>query len=243
MTKFRIILIQPEYELNVGAIARLMKNFNQGPLYIVRPDVHFGFTTDMHAKHAKDVLKKAKICKSIEEATRGCSMIVGTTGVMDRHPDALRHPMTLEQFAEKTPKTKNEVAILFGREGVGLRDFELRECDLLVTIPTSKRYPVMNLSHSVAVVLYELCARKRRLVRAGKLADAKEAQYLKKTIDHLVDLHEIRLNNPQKIKTAFRRVIGRSIPDDTEVKAMLSLLKILEKNQDVKNNQIKRKQK
>lgn len=232
MTKFRIILIQPEYEMNLGAIARLMKNFGQTPLYMVRPDVHFGFTANMHAKHAKDVLKKAKICHDLKEATKGCSMVVGTTGITGRHADALRHPMTLQQFAEKIPKTKNEVAILFGREGVGLRDFEIRECDLLITIPTSKRYPVMNLSHSVAVVLYELTARERRLRRPGTIADAKEAEYLKKTIERLVDRHEIRLSNPTRVKTAFRRVIGRSIPDDTEVKAMLSLLKILEKNQN-----------
>jgi tRNA/rRNA methyltransferase len=48
------------------------------------------------------------------------------------------------------------LSILFGREDVGLLNEELKLCDLVVRISTSHEYPVMNLPHAVAVILYDL---------------------------------------------------------------------------------------
>jgi len=48
------------------------------------------------------------------------------------------------------------VALLLGREDFGLFEEELARCDLLVTIPASREYPILNLSHAAAILLYEL---------------------------------------------------------------------------------------
>jgi TrmH family RNA methyltransferase len=50
----------------------------------------------------------------------------------------------------------SKTAIVFGRESNGLSNEELSMCDSIITIPASTEYPVLNLSHAVAVVLYEL---------------------------------------------------------------------------------------
>ena len=47
-----------------------------------------------------------------------------------------------------------KVGIVFGPEGKGLLNDELRDCEILVTIPTWEGYPIMNLSHAVAVICY-----------------------------------------------------------------------------------------
>lgn len=225
--KFRFILVGPEYELNLGAAARLMRNFGQSPLYLVKPNCLIGFTARMHAKHAAGILEKAVVCKSLEEAVAGCTMVVGTTGVIRRHRDALRHPLSLEEFGQRMAGQKTDprhpVAILFGREGNGLAEDEIARCDVLITIPTQKRYPVMNLSHAMAVVLYALRAPGRK-TRALAPADAHEAAYLRKTTDALTDRFAARLRNPKKTKLAFRRVLGRALPDEVETRALLSVL-------------------
>lgn len=48
------------------------------------------------------------------------------------------------------------MALLLGQEDRGLNSDELAVCDMIVSIPTSAEYPVMNLSHSAAVLFHEL---------------------------------------------------------------------------------------
>lgn len=225
---FRFILVEPEYELNLGAAARLMRNFGQSPLYLVKPNCLIGFTAKMHAKHATDILDNAILCERLEEALEGCSLVVGTSGVLRRHRDALRHPLTLDEFRGRMqrlqPNPKHPIAILFGREGNGLNEAEIARCDVLITIPTRKRYPVMNLSHALGVVLYALTAQEKK-VKALTTAPAQEARFLRQTLDELVDYFAPKLRDPQKTKLAFKRILGRAVPDDGETKAAVAVLK------------------
>ncbi len=50
----------------------------------------------------------------------------------------------------------DRLALIFGRESTGLTREELGRADYLVTIPANPEYPVLNLSQSVAVFLWEL---------------------------------------------------------------------------------------
>ena len=106
--RFRIVLVGPEYGLNVGAVARAMKNFGFSDLAIVSPRCDpRGFDAIKYSKHARDVLESARICKSVKEAARGCKFIVGTTGVIYRHwHQTIRSPISLELFAKKAAKEK-----------------------------------------------------------------------------------------------------------------------------------------
>lgn len=226
---FRIILVRTEYEMNLGSAARLMANFGQSPLYLVKPDCMVGFTAKMYAKHAGGILDKAVVCDSLAQATKGCRMVVGTTGVLRRHRDALRHPLMLEEFRERIAgqkwKATDTIAILFGAEGNGLTEDEIKHCDMLVTIPTMHRYPVINLSHSIAVVLYALTGQQKKLRHRGEAADAAQAKALADTFDMLTDRYSSNLRDPQKVKLAFKRVIGRSVPDRVEVAALITVLR------------------
>jgi tRNA/rRNA methyltransferase len=225
--KLRIILVDPEYELNLGAAARLMRNFGQFPLYLVRPVCSLGFTARMHAKHAKDVLEKAVVCKTLEEAVKGCSQVVGTTGILQRHREALRHPLTLEEFRVRVAgqKTTKPMAILFGREGIGLKEEEIARCDVLITIPTTKKYPVMNLSHAIAVVLYALAGQEKKQSPPGPAGRASERKYLLATFDALVTRYSHRLRHPEMTKLSFKRLVGRAVPDEAETRGVILVLK------------------
>lgn len=227
MVKLRIVLVEPEYEINLGAVARLMRNFGQGRLYIVNPRCEIGFTARMHAKHAEGVLADAKICKSAEEALKGCRLVAGTTGVLRRHRKLLRNPLSPKELSARVEKNAPgaEVALLFGREGIGLSASEIQLCDLLCTIPTSLDYPVMNLSHAVAVMLYALSAEGKKPARPKDDATAGEMDALQKTLAMLVDRQKGHIRNMPKTKLAFRTVIGRAVPTGVELRCMLGVLR------------------
>ena len=164
----RVVLVQPLYEGNVGSVARAMKNFGFRDLVMVNPCRIEDFGLAM-ASHARDVLQMSKSFSSLGEAIEGANLVVGTTG---KRLDLAQHHLRLHlrvpcltpaELAGKLQGMDGTVALLLGREDCGLNSDELALCDMLVSIPTSKDYPVMNLSHSAAVLFYELRIGKLRL--------------------------------------------------------------------------------
>ena len=227
--RFRVVLVSPEYEMNVGAVARAMANFGVSDLAIVAPKCDpAGFDAIMHSKHARPLLEGARICKTLAQATRGCKLSVGTTGVIFRHwHTTIRSPISLEAFAKKAKAAKEgRIALIFGSEGVGLSEKDISSCDFLVTIPTADAYPILNLSHAVAITLYGLSAyAPRAFVPAGE----NEKEALIRAFGMITDRFAHELRNPRKVKVAFRRIIGKSMATDKECAAVLGVLRRAER--------------
>ncbi|HET8689811.1 MAG TPA: RNA methyltransferase, partial [Methanosarcina sp.] len=155
--EIRVILVEPMYQGNVGSVARAMKNFGYTDLVLVNPCKLEGEARAM-SSHARDVLEGARITSTLEEAVKGANLLIGTTGVASsKTGEHIRLPLyTPKELKEKLKGCSGTIAILFGREDSGFRNDELKSFDMLITVPTSEIYPIMNLSHAVAVVLYEL---------------------------------------------------------------------------------------
>lgn len=133
----RLVLVEPSYDISVGMIARIAKNFAIEEFYLVNPKCPLGFNATMFSKHAKDVLRKAVITTSIPESLKGYS--VATSSKSEK---------SLESYM-KIPDT-----LVFGREGEGLHNDELHYFDDIVRITTSSSYPVLNISSAVAISLH-----------------------------------------------------------------------------------------
>jgi tRNA/rRNA methyltransferase len=156
--KIRIVLVEPRHEGNVGSVARVMKNFGQNDLALVRPCKLKDFAFAM-AVHSSDVLQSAKVFESVEDAIRGSHTVVGTTAKSSGETEFVRKPAVTPGNLKKM--IKGNTSILFGREDFGLSREELKRCDIVVTIPADEDYPTMNISHAVTVVLYELMDTKK----------------------------------------------------------------------------------
>ena len=134
---------------NIGAVARVMKNFGFKELFLIRPQCdHLSEEAFQRACHGDIVLKKTKI---ISEEELFDHYVVGTTSkafTRKAHRQAV------------TPKNANflpeNTVLLFGREDNGLPNEVLKKCNSLINIPTGTKYSSLNLSHSVAIILYEL---------------------------------------------------------------------------------------
>ena len=207
---FRIVLVEPLYQGNVGSVCRVMKNFGFLELYLVNPCPLEGEARAMSA-HAIDVLQNARIC-TMEEAIRGCDVVIGTTGSRAfKGCDHIRTPALSpkalrEKIEEYHPDTT--FALLFGREDKGFTNDELSQCSMIATIPTSHIYPIMNLSHAVGVMVYELSG--ASLAGKYKTADFESFAAL---CHHFEDVLEDMAFEPikkEKIALMMKRIFGRA---------------------------------
>ncbi|WNY27360.1 RNA methyltransferase [Methanolapillus ohkumae] len=211
LPQIRIILVEPLYQGNVGSVCRVMKNFGFLELFLVNPCPLEGEARAM-ASHADDVLKNARICKTMEEAVLGCDVIIGTTGSRAyKKCDHIRTPalsprMLKERMDQYAPDTK--FALLFGREDKGFTNEELSFCSVIATIPTSHIYPVMNLSHAVGVILYELSG--AEMTGAGKTVDFESFNALCTHFDAVLQDIDFTPHKKDKMVLMMRRILGRS---------------------------------
>lgn len=150
----RIVLVEPQGPLNVGSVARVMKNFGLHELVLVNAkcDITSQPAQNM-ASHAKDLLENTKQVTSLEEALKDCSRVVATTMRIRKPSPGLEPPdQTLPWLLESPEPT----AILFGPEDHGLSNEDLQWAQRWLCIPASAEYPTLNLAQTVAICCYEL---------------------------------------------------------------------------------------
>ncbi len=73
LDSLRIVLVEPAGPLNVGAIARVMKNMGLRQLVLVNPQCDpLGAEARQMAVHAPNILEQAQIVATVPDALVGC---------------------------------------------------------------------------------------------------------------------------------------------------------------------------
>jgi len=224
-----IILIEPEHPGNVGAVCRLMKNFGLDKLVLIDPKCdHRSSEAIARSKHAKDILDNA-IVEKVEQL-KNFDYLVATTAQLGSDYNIPRSPLTPEQLAGKMKDIKGNIAIVFGREGTGLTNEEIKLCDFTVTIPSSTEYPALNLSHSVGIILYEIF----KVNEDKKINDhiipisKNDKDQLLKMVDQILDKLEFATEEKKDTqKTVWKKVIGKSMMTKREAFALMGFLRKL----------------
>lgn len=174
----RIVLVEPAGGLNVGSIARAMKNMGLYRLVLVSPKCDpLGEDAQRMAVHANDVLTAAEVVSSIPDALNGCQRVVATTArdrdlnlPMSSLTPGLTWLLNLSQPSHQAPNAATDwsnTALLFGPEDRGLSNAELIYAQHLINIPTNPDYASLNLAQAVAICCYEL----RKLIHAPLFQD------------------------------------------------------------------------
>jgi len=166
LDRVRIVLVRPRRGGNVGAAARVMKNFGLADLVLVAPRTRVGAVGAHMAVHASDVLDARRTVPDVAAAVADCVLVVGTAGRAFAHLEPIEPRAAAHEVVAAT--RRGPVALVFGPEDHGLSNVELGRCQRLVRIPTAGAYGSLNLAQAVAVCAYELC-----VARAG--ADAADS--------------------------------------------------------------------
>ena len=223
----RVVLVEPLYQGNVGSVTRVMKNFGFSDLVLVNPCKLEGEARAM-SSHARDILENARITTSLTEAVEGANIVIGTTGStgskIDEHT---RMPYYVpRELKEKFNGMSGTIAILFGREDQGFNNDEMKACDMILTIPTSEIYPIMNLSHAVGVVLYELSD-----IEAGDipLAEGLDLGLLHEHLEELMENIEYPAHKKDKTMLMLKRIFGRAQLIPREVQTMRGVIRRIQR--------------
>jgi len=222
MPAIDIVLVAPIYEGNVGFCARVMKNFGFSRLVLIDP-CPLGNEAKARASHAQDVLLAAETC-TIEDVFCRSNIVIATTGTVSKSVcHAMRMPFySPKELRERIKNSEGRISILFGRENWGLNNEEVKRSDMICTIPTADDYPILNLSHAVGVLCYELADMP---LPAFRLASPTDMGYLYRHIDRYLDIIHHPLFKRENTMILIRRILGRANLTTREASTLHGLLR------------------
>ncbi len=211
---FSIILVEPQGPINIGAVCRLMMNFGFTQLRLVNPTRHYkSLPAKKMALTAFSVLENALVFKTLPSALADIQIAFGTTRRFGKYRNNFFTPSGAAKEIENKYQDTH-CALVMGPEDTGLETKDLDLCQHFITIPTHEAYPSMNLSHALAVLLYEISLKSDRgknltELSSKKLATGKETEQMFLHMKNsLLNIDFLDKQNPDHLLRTFRRIFG-----------------------------------
>lgn len=217
-----VVLLRPRWANNLGAVARVMKNFGLQRLTIVDSQIGSWADAWRMAVHAGDVLEAAQQTDDLQQAMAGANWIVGTSNA----PPAAMSLLTPREVAEQS-RERGAPTLLFGGEIHGLAPAELLRCHAAACIPTAADQSSLNLSHAVAVFAAELFVAHRDAAPATRAptTDAMMLQRLEQALRELLETSAWQdASRPKNAIAALMQPFYRAGLTDDEVRCWLVAL-------------------
>ncbi|MCG7498591.1 tRNA (cytosine(32)/uridine(32)-2'-O)-methyltransferase TrmJ [Vibrio sp. Of7-15] len=241
LDNIRVVLVGTTHSGNIGSAARAMKVMGLSNMVLVAPECEVDGKTIAMAAGASDIAVNARIVETLDEAIEDCGLVVGSSA----RSRTLEWPM-LEprecgvksvEAAESHP-----VALIFGRERIGLTNEELQKCHYHVCIPANPEYSSLNLAMAVQTICYE--ARVAWLDSKAYKGEKKEAEYpLNKELEMFYEHLERVLHHtnfivkahPGQVMNKLRRMFNRARPESQELNILRGVLASIEKQKKRKD--------
>ena len=226
-SKIKFILFEPSHPGNVGAAARAIKTMGFEKLCLINPIEHPHSEARARSSGALDVLLDAEVFDNLEDAIKGCGLIIGTTSRTRR----ISVPIT--NIRETAPsivaKAKQKpVAVIFGPEKSGLINAQVDCCNQLINIPSIGSYKSLNLAMAVQIVAYELRVANEALpaeIRARNLASNEEIELFYNHLNQvLLETGFLDPKNPKQLMRRLRALFNRAQMDENEINIMRGIL-------------------
>ena len=223
-----IVFVECETPGNIGFLARTMANFGLKNLVLINPPT---LTPEAYyqATHGKYIVENALIYPSLNEFYRSkrIDFKIASTGVAGGSYNLSRIPLRPEQLS-KSININNKIAILFGREGDGLSNKEIEDCDICVSIPTDPTYPILNISHAAAIIFYELFKNKHEFPVEGlEESTSLEKEYLIKDMEEMINSLDIPDHKKKNGLKVFKNIINRAFITGREAHTFKGILRRL----------------
>lgn len=235
----RIVLVNTSHAGNIGATARAMKNMHLSRLFLVQPENFPSPEATARASGADDVLAGATVCDTLDEALVDCVWVVGSTARARRIGWPTLTPRAVAAEVVNRAVT-GPVAIVFGRERMGLTNDEVDKCQALVTIPSNVDYSSLNVASAVQILAYE--THLAALDAAGLVPAGNEERDAPSSADDMERFYEqlekvlvgidfLDPDNPRKLMRRLRRMYGRTAPDNIELNILRGILTAIQQTQ------------
>jgi tRNA/rRNA methyltransferase len=230
LSNVRIVLCETSHPGNIGAAARAMKTMELASLHLVRPQRYPHLEARSRASRAVDVLDRAIVHDTLDDALRGVALAVACTA---RVRDIAVPAFGAREAAQRAIAVARSqpTALVFGNETYGLTTADVNKCDLLATIPANPAYSSLNLGAAVQVLAYELrmaAAIESDIADARALATHEEVEGFYEHLQReLVASGFLDPEVPKKLMPRIRRLFARAQLDGDEVNILRGILNTL----------------
>ncbi|PNK01946.1 RNA methyltransferase [Cylindrospermopsis raciborskii S07] len=229
LEKIKVILVEPAGCLNLGSIARVMKNFGLCDLILVNPQCDPTSLESLRmAVHAPEILENSRIVDNLTTALAGCDRAIATIG-RDYNGE-----LPIESPRHALPwllaESEKPAGLIFGREDRGLTNQEINYAQKLVSIPTSPEYTSLNLATAVSICCYEL-SQSLMTMEPGKMPTRDIAtldvleSYYQELESLLLSIGYLYPHTASSRMEKFRHLYNRSELTTTEVAMLRGILK------------------
>ncbi len=239
LERVRIVLSNTSHPGNIGAVARAMKTMGLSRLFLINPKQYPDDEAVARAAGADDVLEKAVVCETLDEALEGTVFSVALSA---RHrnlgPERSQARETAPLILDKT--VDGDVALVFGNETAGLSNADVQRCQRTVLIPADPGYSSLNLGAAVQVLCYELrlAAHDGRPAEVSKTVPFASPAATNDDIERFyVHLERIMVttgfldpNQPKRLMSKLRRLFGRVTLERDEINILRGILDAVERN-------------
>jgi len=238
LTKF--VLIETSHAGNVGGVARAMKVMGFDELVLVAPrwaNVLKREETIQRASGANDVLAKARIVDTLDEALDGVSHLCATAMTpRDFGPPACAPREHFSGLLGSDQERPTGVAFLFGSERFGMRNEDVYRCHACLSIPTDPRFGSLNLAAAVQLIAYDWrqalggfgqvapVAQEAARVPADAKAVAGMLQHLEQA---LVAIDFLDPEAPKKLMPRLNQLFNRAAPSEEEIHILRGVAKAM----------------
>ena len=233
----RIVLVEPSHPGNIGAVARAMKTMALSDLALVRPVEFPSPHAERRSMGAKDLLEKARVFDSLEEAVGDCRLVIGSSARSRSFPHSIMEPRECAAQLISESADGEPTALVFGPERTGLANRELDQCTYQVRIPANEAFSSLNLGAAVQLLCYELFMASRTPAEAAA-ARPQEKPSLQIEMEHFFDHLERALDSRGYLEgemrevtlAKLRRFFNRGRPHSGELKLLHTMLKMMHKD-------------
>ncbi len=232
----RFILIETSHAGNVGAAARALKVMGFDELVLVKPrwaNVLRKEETIQRASGANDVLAKARVVETLDEALDGVTHLCATAMTPRDFGPPTRSPR--EHFAGlvRPGQGDHSVAFLFGPERFGMKNEDVYRCHVALSIPTAPNFGSLNLGSAIQVIAYEwrLALGGFPVQAATAPADKADAQQVAGMLDHweqaLTDIGFLDPASPKKLMPRLNQLFNRAELQQEEIHILRGVAKAM----------------
>lgn len=206
-----------------------MANFGLKNLVLINP-CELKDEAYYQAMHARSIVENAVIkgtYPSLDDFLKNenIDFIVGSTGTPGGSYNLSRIPIKPQELGESI-NLNQRIAILFGREGNGLYNEEIDLCDIIVSIPTDPKYPIMNISHAAAIIFYEVFKNRNEFnVEGLEEATKLEKEYLLKDMEKIISKLDIPEHKEKTGLKSFKNIVNRAFITGREAHTLKGILR------------------
>jgi tRNA (cytidine32/uridine32-2'-O)-methyltransferase len=224
----QIVLVETSHPGNIGSVARAMKTMGIENLVLVNPKVFPSEEALAMASGADDILSKAKVVDSFEQAIGDCELVLGATARSRDLEWPMHHPKALpHKIGHK------KTALVFGRERTGLTNEELWRCHGGIHIPTSPQYRSLNLAQAVQIVAYEIWDGQHQVSNPDiePLATVTGLEQFYQHLERvLIRVEFMRSDEPKRLMPKIRRLFNRAEVLQSEMNILRGILTQIERH-------------